>query len=133
MPEGVRLLSDWRLLSVGSGVLASLGSFVGKLVGLVPYNQDFPALYYVAVVALLLLMVNVNTLGFVLYSKALFFSSSSLEPTLLNSACGYISSAALGMIVFGEATSLLWWTGTFLILSGVILISWPDKQHDKKV
>ncbi|XP_023726323.1 uncharacterized protein LOC111874775 isoform X2 [Cryptotermes secundus] len=40
-------------------------------------------------------------------------------------------TALLGSFVFGEETSLLWWSGATLVLLGLMLICHPHKQHEQ--
>jgi drug/metabolite transporter (DMT)-like permease len=39
--------------------------------------------------------------------------------------------ALLGCFIFGEETSLLWWSGATLVLLGLMLICQPHKQHEQ--
>lgn len=57
------------------------------------------------------------------------FSVSTLYFCILNLIKFF--KAFLGCFIFGEATSALWWLGTLLVLSGLVLLS-LDTENSKE-
>ncbi|CAH1968252.1 unnamed protein product [Acanthoscelides obtectus] len=53
----------------------------------------------------------------------------SVKATAISSSTNYICSAIIGFAVFGEVTSLLWWSGMTLIIWGLVLIV-TDQEED---
>ncbi|KAG0713955.1 Transmembrane protein 42 [Chionoecetes opilio] len=68
------------------------------------------------------LMVAVNCVMWTTFTKALRFSSTSLEATITNTAANFFFTAILGQVLFGEMVTVLWWMGTVLILCGLLLM-----------
>ncbi|XP_065183295.1 transmembrane protein 42-like [Sycon ciliatum] len=62
-----------------------------------------------------------NSAMWTVFVSALEASSSTVEVTVINTTANFISSAALGWLVFGETLSLLWWAGAACMLSGLAL------------
>lgn len=117
-------------LSVLAGVFATIGSLFGKLSGGVEVTST--VLIFVKLI-LLGLMIASNTAGCTFFVKSLQGSGSSLPATVTSSATNYFCSALIGCLVFDESTSLMWWTGTTLVLSGLLLICCAPtivKVHD---
>ncbi|KAF6203272.1 hypothetical protein GE061_003690 [Apolygus lucorum] len=79
-----------------------------------------------------LLMVCINSVGMMMFSKSLNESTTSFVPTLLTTASVYCASALFGVIVFSETTSPIWWFGTFLILAGILVISSSNKKDKRE-
>ncbi|XP_071532462.1 transmembrane protein 42 isoform X2 [Panulirus ornatus] len=68
------------------------------------------------------LMVGVNCVMWTTFTKSLRFSSTSLEATITNTAANFFFTAILGQVLFGEVVRSLWWMGTVLIISGLLLM-----------
>nr|CAH7713282.1 unnamed protein product [Callosobruchus chinensis] len=58
--------------------------------------------------------------------------SGSVRATAISSSTNYICSAIIGFAVFGEVTSLLWWSGMILIILGLVLIVTDQEEDDAK-
>ncbi|XP_033215170.1 transmembrane protein 42 isoform X2 [Belonocnema kinseyi] len=113
-------------LAVVAGILATTGSLFGKVAG----NFDvMPLDHLVPKICFLGLMIGSNTAGCTYFVKALQGSGSSLPATVASAATNYFCSALIGFLAFGESTSLMWWSGTSLILFGLLLICYaPVKE-----
>ncbi|CAG9855876.1 unnamed protein product [Phyllotreta striolata] len=105
-----------RYYAVISGVCASTGSVFGKLSGLPSIESN-----YILRLAFFILMLTFNTSSMTFFVKALQ-ETLSFKATLISSSTNYIFTALAGLILFNETTSLLWWSGITLILSGLVLI-----------
>ncbi|XP_071451931.1 uncharacterized protein [Hetaerina americana] len=77
-------------------------------------------------------MILSNTAVWTFFVKALQASKSSLPATLISTATSFILAAVFGALVFGETTSFLWWSGTFMVLFGLLLVSWKRENLSKK-
>uniref|UniRef100_A0A0V0GCN7 Uncharacterized protein n=1 Tax=Triatoma dimidiata TaxID=72491 RepID=A0A0V0GCN7_TRIDM len=107
--------------SVLGGIFASLGSFLGKLSGNYTDSWIYFVIFFIA-------MITSNTVGSVFFAKSLSVSATSLQPTLISTASNFITTAVFGALFYQESTSLIWWTGTSLILAGIVLISYERKD-----
>ncbi|KAK3919170.1 Transmembrane protein 42 [Frankliniella fusca] len=101
--------------SVLSGVSAASASVFGKL-----YSEAGSPLLGVA---LIFLMILSNSFVWTMFVKALRDSESSLTVTVTSAAVNYCFSAVFGWLLFSEHIGALWWLGTFLVISGVLLIN----------
>ncbi|KDR17550.1 transmembrane protein 42 [Zootermopsis nevadensis] len=114
--------------AVTAGLCAAASSLFGKLSRI----QDYSTCVGLAInTSLIVLMVVCNAGVWTCFVKALQQSPSSLPPTVTSTAVNYVSSALLGRLVFGEATTLLWWGGATLVMLGLMLICKPHKQHEQ--
>ncbi|XP_049858765.1 transmembrane protein 42 [Schistocerca gregaria] len=105
--------------AVCSGCCACAASLFGKLAG----KEDLDSMVSVVTATVfMVLMIVTNAAVWTFFVKALRSSDTSLFPTVASSATNYICSAMAGFWFFGEITSLMWWTGTFLVLVGLLLI-----------
>ncbi|KAF5269965.1 hypothetical protein FQR65_LT05764 [Abscondita terminalis] len=120
-------MSNRNYYSILSGTSAAAASLFGKLSGLPIYQSYLIILRFVFFV----LMLICNGLVWTFYVKALQSSESSLGVTVLSAAVNYFLSVLFGYIIFGEVTSLMWWTGLSVILAGVILIA-QDQSNTKQ-
>lgn len=135
-----------QVYAVTSGLLAALASLCGKFAMASTEAQDLceAALLlvrneesitadnqidamcgqYLMFVRLLFfaLMVGVNCLMWTTFTKALRFSTTSLEATITNTAANFFFTAILGQVLFGEVVTSLWWMGTVLIICGLFLM-----------
>uniref|UniRef100_A0A182WPS0 EamA domain-containing protein n=1 Tax=Anopheles minimus TaxID=112268 RepID=A0A182WPS0_9DIPT len=68
-------------------------------------------------------MILLNGCVWRFFVKALHAGSgSTLRASLASAATNYVASAILGLILFNEQSTLLWWFGTGLVLAGLLLI-----------
>ncbi|XP_044270541.1 transmembrane protein 42 isoform X1 [Tribolium madens] len=100
-----------------AGFCASAASLFGKLSGL----PTFEGLFIVRII-FFALMIICNAGVWTLFVKALQNVESSLTATVISAASNYCLSALTGFLIFGEVTTLLWWSGMFLIICGLLLI-----------
>ncbi|XP_065338627.1 transmembrane protein 42 [Cloeon dipterum] len=129
-----------------AGISAALGSVFGKLSGSPELLEVVPKLFIYAdtqnldLIEYLIfivqgicfaLMIFCNASVWSFYVRALQSSNSSLPATVVSTATNYIVSAIFGIILFGEATGFLWWTGTCLVIIGLALISNGAKSAAK--
>uniref|UniRef100_A0A069DMV7 Putative conserved plasma membrane protein n=1 Tax=Panstrongylus megistus TaxID=65343 RepID=A0A069DMV7_9HEMI len=114
-------ISKYVTYSVLGGIFASLGSFLGKLSGNYSDSWIYFIIFFIA-------MIISNTVGSVFFAKSLSVSATSLQPTLISTASNFITTAVFGVLFYEESTSLIWWTGTSLILAGIVLISYERKD-----
>ncbi|XP_060104087.1 transmembrane protein 42 [Heteronotia binoei] len=68
------------------------------------------------------LVLACNAVMWTFFAKALKYSSSSATATVTSTASNFISSAALGYLLFGETHALLWWIGISITLFGLLLL-----------
>merc|ERR1719510_56942 len=78
------------------------------------------------------LMVISNILMLQTFNKALQISSTTIQVSIINTASNFIFTALIGFLAFGERLSLIWWSGTSLILIGTYVIS-SSEQHTSTV
>lgn len=55
---------------------------------------------------------------------------SALVPTMISTATNFCLSGLFGCMIFNEKTTLLWWLGLMMVLSGMYLII--DKNSPKE-
>ncbi|XP_055701624.1 transmembrane protein 42-like [Phlebotomus papatasi] len=115
------------MFAILSGLCAAGASVFGKLSSTVE-SQD--VLGWTLKACCIIFMIILNTLVWTFFVKALHSGSGgSVGATVVSSGTNYFTSALLGWVIFGETTSLFWWFGTSLIITGIILISIPDKKE----
>eukprot|EP00051_Salpingoeca_urceolata_P032172 m.496664 g.496664 ORF g.496664 m.496664 type:complete len:129 (-) comp48287_c0_seq1:257-643(-) len=124
-------------LAAGAGVFAALASTFCKLTVDATACLAITSSDHVLIRGLMLAcMLASNGFMWVLFSRALEASSSSLTPTVINTAFNFVTSALLGSVVFSEPLSWTWAAGTSLIVCGLALVHAyeeraPDKTEDK--
>ncbi|XP_076280310.1 transmembrane protein 42 [Lasioglossum baleicum] len=114
-------------LAVVAGVFATVGSLLGKLAGNIGMDS---VIGLVLKGILLALMISSNTIGCTFFVKALNASGSSLPCTIASSATSYVCSALAGFLIFNESTSIIWWCGILLVISGLFFISRVPAKTD---
>jgi len=62
------------------------------------------------------------------FNKALQQSRNTIQASIINTAANFIFTALIGLAAFDEPLSLLWSTGTALIIIGTYLISSETKS-----
>ncbi|XP_050079569.1 uncharacterized protein LOC126567390 [Anopheles maculipalpis] len=115
--------------AVIAGLCASFASLFGKLTANSGRLLDWVGLASwpvgeVLVQALcVLIMILLNGCVWRFFVKALHTGTgSTLRASLASAATNYVASAILGMLLFNEHSTLLWWLGTLLVLAGLLLI-----------
>ncbi|KAJ1531708.1 hypothetical protein ONE63_000375 [Megalurothrips usitatus] len=103
-----------------SGAAAASASVFGKL------YSSADQLWWGAV--LIVCMVVTNGLVWTFFVRALRSSKTSLSVTVTSTAVNYCCSAVFGWLMFSERTSVLWWTGAMLVVTGLILINSSDSS-----
>ncbi|XP_076043900.1 transmembrane protein 42 [Oratosquilla oratoria] len=145
-----------QIYAVSSGLLAALASLCGKYavasseahelcLDLLAYwyedNEDEYhlssqlcqnyGLYYIHA-TFLVLMISINCVMWTTFTKALNYSSTSIEATITNTAANFFFTAILGQVLFGEVVNSLWWLGTVLILCGLVLMHHSHNKPARK-
>jgi drug/metabolite transporter (DMT)-like permease len=115
--------------AVLAGFCASAASLFGKLSGLPTFEG-----YFIVRILFFALMVACNAGVWTLFVKALQNVESSLTATVTSAASNYCLSAVTGFFVFGEITTLIWWSGMSLIICGLLLVvkDQPEEHVAKK-
>ncbi|KAE8748898.1 hypothetical protein FOCC_FOCC004304 [Frankliniella occidentalis] len=98
-----------------SGLSAASASVFGKL-----YSEAGSPLLGALLIAFMIIS---NSLVWTMFVKALRDSKSSLTVTVTSAAVNYCCSALFGWLLFSERIGALWCLGTFLVISGVLLIN----------
>ncbi|XP_018009507.1 transmembrane protein 42-like [Hyalella azteca] len=128
-----------QVYAIISGVYAALGAMFGKLAmtshEAIDLCTDILVLSAVADphvpcnnwglwlrIAAFLLMVTMNTLMFVVLTKAFRFCSTSIEATITSAAANFLFTGILGKGLFGEEVTGVWWLGLVFILCGLMLL-----------
>ncbi|XP_077160376.1 transmembrane protein 42 [Paroedura picta] len=82
------------------------------------------------------LVIACNAVMWTFFAKALKYSTSSATATVTSTASNFISSAALGYLLFEETHALLWWIGISITLFGLLLLHTapppPQEQRHPK-
>lgn len=111
-----------------AGTCAALGSFFGKLTSssvrceLFAVDSALGGDGWLPTVAFVGLMLLSNAMVWTFFVRALHSAGGSLVATVTSASTNYALSALLGCLVFGERTSLVWWSGTGLVIAGLVLI-----------
>ncbi|XP_058503502.1 transmembrane protein 42-like [Solea solea] len=79
------------------------------------------------------LLFTCNAVMWTFFSKALHHCSSSARATVTTTAANFISSAALGRVIFGETHATLWWLGISLTLCGLLTLHGSTTQTHPQV
>ncbi|XP_064094012.1 transmembrane protein 42-like [Macrobrachium nipponense] len=77
-------------------------------------------------------MIGTNCVMWTMFTKALRFSHTTLEATITNTAANFFFTAILGQVLFGEVVRSLWWMGTVLIISGLLLMHHASNLGPRK-
>lgn len=113
------------VLSVASGILASVASVVAKLA------LDTPNVSLAFRVALLITMIIVNSVMWTTYSKALDSCSSAVVASVMNTLANFATTAILGVLLFQETHvfSFLWSSGMILVILGLCILLHENKKN----
>ncbi|XP_058175028.1 transmembrane protein 42 [Anopheles ziemanni] len=120
-----------------AGICASSASLFGKLTS----NSDvvaariglpeWPALTQLLCIGI---MIALNACVWRFFVKALHTGSgSTLVASLVSAVTNYITSAVLGWLIFKENTTVFWWAGTALVLSGLLLIISGTEEQESSM
>uniref|UniRef100_A0A4Y0BJJ8 EamA domain-containing protein n=1 Tax=Anopheles funestus TaxID=62324 RepID=A0A4Y0BJJ8_ANOFN len=115
--------------AVVAGLCASFASLFGKLTAnsgrLLDWSglSTWPGGDLLVQALCVLIMILLNGCVWRFFVKALHAGSgSTLRASLTSAATNYVASAILGLLLFDERSTLLWWFGTALVLAGLLLI-----------
>ncbi|XP_052889039.1 uncharacterized protein LOC128297441 [Anopheles moucheti] len=115
--------------AVIAGLCASFASLSGKLTANSGRLLDWaglaawPSGELLVQASCVLIMILLNGCVWRFFVKALHAGSgSTLRASLASAATNYVASAILGLVLFNEQSTLLWWFGTALVLAGLLLI-----------
>lgn len=119
--------------SIFSGIFAAFAGFFGKVtfdsevIDSISTLLDFK--YHRILQAILgLCLVGCNICMLQNFNKALQQSRNTIQASIINTAANFIFTALIGLAAFDEPLSLLWSTGTALIIIGTYLISSETKS-----
>lgn len=88
------------------------------------FLMTFRALFFV-------FMILCNTIMWTVFTKSLHFCKSTLEATVTNTAANFFFTAIYGQVLFREVLSVMWWSGTGLIIIGLLFINAGNNLLDK--
>ncbi|XP_050305555.1 transmembrane protein 42-like isoform X2 [Anthonomus grandis grandis] len=87
---------------------------------------------FLARVLLIGIMLLCNSASMTLFVKSLHQTTSSMVPTVISSTFNFVSSAFLGFLLVGEKTSILWWVGMVLNITGLWLVASENVENNNK-
>lgn len=116
------------LLSLASGFLASVASVFAKLA------LDTPSISLRYRLFLIIVMIVVNSLMWMTFSKALDLCPSSVVASVLNTICNFTTTGILGVVLFNEihVFSIQWSMGMIMVVLGLCLILHEDRGGEEK-
>ncbi|KAL4788005.1 hypothetical protein BJX76DRAFT_316795 [Aspergillus varians] len=133
--------SRWIILAVASGAFAALNglfaklttdeqttSFANALLSIFGASTDnHPFLLLVVRGICLGLNFVCNGIMWALFTKALTAGSSTTKVSITNTSANFLLTALLGMIVFQEKVTGLWWLGAAMLAAGGILVGMREE------
>lgn len=96
--------------------------------------QESQVLEYLVRAIFGLALLGANTVMLHYYVLALGASSSTIVPTVTNTAVNVLASSVLGVILFNEVLYTKWYLGALLSVIGLACVQYsvtPDEQHTK--
>eukprot|EP01086_Lenisia_limosa_P007395 TRINITY_DN2709_c0_g1_i1.p1 TRINITY_DN2709_c0_g1~~TRINITY_DN2709_c0_g1_i1.p1 ORF type:complete len:148 (+),score=11.03 TRINITY_DN2709_c0_g1_i1:157-600(+) len=72
-----------------------------------------------------------NVFMWLAFSQALAMGSSSTECTAINMTANFLTSAVVGVVLFGEMLSPLWFLGSAFVLLGLLHLSGGKDGKEK--
>ncbi|KAJ3359913.1 hypothetical protein GGF32_008930 [Allomyces javanicus] len=122
-------------LALASGVCASLASVATKL-AVHPTLQQFLGrtesdLVLRAASGAAVIVANVAM--WILFSRALSVSTSTVQVTTTNTFANMLCTAVVGTLVFHEHLSLQFWVGLALVFVGTLLLDRPSADANAKI
>ncbi|KAF4262315.1 hypothetical protein KXW98_003797 [Aspergillus fumigatus] len=131
--------SRWIILALASGTFAALNGLFAKLTTdeqTTAFTRSISHLFGAGdqntflelLVRGVCLGLNVlcNIIMWALFTRALTASPSTTKVSITNTSANFLITALLGMIVFREKVSGLWWLGAAMMGGGCILVGMRD-------
>ncbi|GIJ86006.1 hypothetical protein Asppvi_004879 [Aspergillus pseudoviridinutans] len=131
--------SRWIILALASGAFAALNGLFAKLTTdeqtttfarsiLHLFGAGDQNTFLELAVRGVCLGLNVlcNIIMWALFTRALTASPSTTKVSITNTSANFLITALLGMIVFREKVSGLWWLGAGMMGGGCILVGMRD-------
>ncbi|KAF7118029.1 hypothetical protein CNMCM5793_007405 [Aspergillus hiratsukae] len=131
--------SRWIILALASGAFAALNGLFAKLttdeqttafaksiLHLFGAGEENTFLEVVVRGVCLGLNVLCNIIMWALFTRALTASPSTVKVSITNTSANFLVTALLGMVVFREKVSGLWWLGAGMMGGGCILVGMRD-------
>ncbi|KAF7158314.1 hypothetical protein CNMCM5623_003083 [Aspergillus felis] len=131
--------SRWIILALASGAFAALNGLFAKLTTdeqttafarsiLHLFGAGDQNTFIELVVRGVCLGLNVlcNIIMWALFTRALTASPSTTKVSITNTSANFLVTALLGMVVFREKVSGLWWLGAGMMGGGCILVGMRD-------
>ncbi|KAF7155474.1 hypothetical protein CNMCM6106_004620 [Aspergillus hiratsukae] len=131
--------SRWIILALASGAFAALNGLFAKLttdeqttafaksiLHLFGAGEENTFLELVVRGVCLGLNVLCNIIMWALFTRALTASPSTVKVSITNTSANFLVTALLGMVVFREKVSGLWWLGAGMMGGGCILVGMRD-------
>ncbi|XP_050305554.1 transmembrane protein 42-like isoform X1 [Anthonomus grandis grandis] len=116
-----------RYYAAAAGIFAASGGAFAKLSG-----HEMLMDLFLARVLLIGIMLLCNSASMTLFVKSLHQTTSSMVPTVISSTFNFVSSAFLGFLLVGEKTSILWWVGMVLNITGLWLVASENVENNNK-
>ncbi|EAW12928.1 uncharacterized protein ACLA_013650 [Aspergillus clavatus NRRL 1] len=128
----------WVILAIASGAFAALNGLFAKLTTdeqttafagaiLHLFGAEENTFIELAVRGICLgLNVLCNIIMWALFTRALTASPSTTKVSITNTSANFLVTALLGMVVFREKVSGLWWLGAGMMGGGCILVGMRD-------
>ncbi|KAK3086214.1 hypothetical protein FSP39_015316 [Pinctada imbricata] len=120
------------VLAVMAGTMAALGSVFAKLAfdetlstlctNLIVHDITCGWVTLVSRVVCFMSVFGSNGLMWILFTKSMQYSISTVEATVTNTASNFLVTAILGCLIFGEVLSPRWFMGSVFIVCGLLLI-----------
>ncbi|GAQ09560.1 transmembrane protein 42 [Aspergillus lentulus] len=131
--------SRWIILALASGAFAALNGLFAKLTTdeqTTAFARSISHLFGAGdqntflelLVRGVCLGLNVlcNIIMWTLFTRALTASPSTTKVSITNTSANFLITALLGMVVFREKVSGLWWLGAGMMGGGCILVGMRD-------
>lgn len=127
---------DVTFYSFLSGVLACFVSICLKIA----FNIDLIQTYFLFDFKLILQIIFIcfsfalNSLMWIVYTKSLQLSTSTLYATSLNKFSNFICSALCGYLLFEEKIKLFTWLiGLLFLFIGILILNEPKQQQQQHI
>ncbi|KAL2827900.1 hypothetical protein BJY01DRAFT_228797 [Aspergillus pseudoustus] len=132
----------WIILAVASGAFAALNGLFAKLTTdeqtesfanailsvFGASTEKHPFLLLIMRGICLGLNVLCNIIMWALFTRALTAAPSTTKVSITNTSANFLVTALLGMIVFREKVSGLWWLGAGMMGGGCILVGMREES-----
>lgn len=112
-------------------ILAGLSACFASIFGKLTFSQT--RILSIETIVLIILFVFSNVFMWRCYSKALSYSHTSIQPTIVTKTSNFLLSALAGFFFFSEPINFTWILGFLLILLGVYLISSKDEFNHTQI